>query len=148
LGLLGSGDIHDFDASNLYLRRTKEHLMLFGEHRAAPAAAPVCLELDRLADAWQKDARLLKKQLRTHYAGLPRGRVTRPDKAYLILHGGDSPIDTWEEALIRSFKIRGYKVKPIFDEHEQQLPCDVKAVTRLLGPFETHTEKQQGSPVS
>jgi hypothetical protein len=55
---------------------------------------------------------------------------------------------TWEEGLIRSFKLRGYKVKPIFEEHEQQLPYDVEAVTRLFGPFETHTEKQQGSPVT
>jgi hypothetical protein len=45
LGLRGSGDIHAFGDSNLYLQRTKEHLMLSSEHRAAPAAAPVYLEL-------------------------------------------------------------------------------------------------------
>jgi hypothetical protein len=39
-----------------------------------------------------------------------------------------------------------HKVKPIFDEHEQQLPYDVKAVTKLFGPFQAHAEKQQGSP--
>ena len=44
-GLRGSGDIHAFGDSNLYLRRTKEHLVLSSEHRAAPAAAPVSLEL-------------------------------------------------------------------------------------------------------
>ena len=44
-GLRGSGDIHAFGDSNLYLRRTKEHLMLSSEHRAAPASAPVYLEL-------------------------------------------------------------------------------------------------------
>jgi AAA domain len=44
-GLRGSGDIHAFGDSNLYLRRTKEHLVLSSEHRAAPASAPVCLEL-------------------------------------------------------------------------------------------------------
>jgi len=44
-GLRGSGDIHAFGDSNLYLQRTKEHLMLSSEHRAAPAAAPVYLEL-------------------------------------------------------------------------------------------------------
>ena len=32
------GDIHAFGDSNLYLQRTKEHLILFSEHRAAPAA--------------------------------------------------------------------------------------------------------------
>jgi len=44
-GLRGSGDIHAFGDSNLYLQRTKEHLILSSEHRAAPAAAPVHLEL-------------------------------------------------------------------------------------------------------
>jgi AAA domain len=44
-GLRGSGDIHAFGDSNLYLQRTKEHLMLSSEHRAAPATAPVYLEL-------------------------------------------------------------------------------------------------------
>jgi AAA domain len=44
-GLRGSGDIHAFGDSNLYLRRTKEHLVLTSEHRAAPAAPPVAPEL-------------------------------------------------------------------------------------------------------
>jgi AAA domain len=44
-GLRGSGDIHAFGDSNLYLQRTKEHLILTSEHRSAPASAPVSLEL-------------------------------------------------------------------------------------------------------
>jgi AAA domain len=44
-GLRGSGDIHAFGDSNLYLQRTKENLILSSEHRAAPASAPVYLEL-------------------------------------------------------------------------------------------------------
>jgi AAA domain len=44
-GLRGSGDLHAFGDSNLYLRRSREHLMLSSEHRAAPAAASVYLEL-------------------------------------------------------------------------------------------------------
>jgi RecA-family ATPase len=44
-GLRGSGDIHAFGDSNLYLRRTREHLVLSSEHRAAAASAPVYLEL-------------------------------------------------------------------------------------------------------
>jgi hypothetical protein len=44
-GLRGSGDLHAFGDSNLYLRRTKEHLVLSSEHRAAAASAPVYLEL-------------------------------------------------------------------------------------------------------
>jgi RecA-family ATPase len=44
-GLRGSSDIHAFGDSNLYLRRTRERLMLSSEHRAAPASPPVYLEL-------------------------------------------------------------------------------------------------------
>ena len=44
-GLRGSSDIHAFGDSNLYLRRSREHLVLSSEHRAAPASAPVYLEL-------------------------------------------------------------------------------------------------------
>jgi hypothetical protein len=44
-GLRGSSDIHAFGDSNLYLRRTQQHLVLSSEHRAAPASPPVYLEL-------------------------------------------------------------------------------------------------------
>lgn len=44
-GLRGSSDIHAFGDSNLYLRRTKEHLVLSSEHRAAPAPPPVAVQL-------------------------------------------------------------------------------------------------------
>ena len=44
-GLRGSGDIHAFGDSNLYLRRTEQNLILSSEHRSAPASAPVYLEL-------------------------------------------------------------------------------------------------------
>jgi RecA-family ATPase len=44
-GLRGSGDIHAFGDSNLYLRRTRERLVLSSEHRAAPASPPVYLDL-------------------------------------------------------------------------------------------------------
>jgi hypothetical protein len=45
LGLRGSGDIHAFGDSNLYLRRAQEHLVLSTEHRAAPASPSVHLAL-------------------------------------------------------------------------------------------------------
>lgn len=44
-GLRGSGDLHAFGDSNLYLRRSRERLLLSSEHRAAPASPPVYLEL-------------------------------------------------------------------------------------------------------
>lgn len=43
--LRGSSDIHAFGDSNLYLRRNQDRLLLASEHRAAPAAPPVWLEL-------------------------------------------------------------------------------------------------------
>jgi hypothetical protein len=45
-GLRGSSDIHAFGDSNLYLRRTKDRLILSSEHHAAPASPSVCLQLD------------------------------------------------------------------------------------------------------
>jgi AAA domain len=44
-GLRGSGDIHAFGDSNLYLRRANHRLLLLSEHRAAPASPPVYLQL-------------------------------------------------------------------------------------------------------
>jgi hypothetical protein len=43
--LRGSGDLHAFGDSNLYLRRTRDRLQLSSEHRAAPASPPVYLQL-------------------------------------------------------------------------------------------------------
>jgi hypothetical protein len=45
LGLRGSSDIHAFGDSNLYLRRSRDQLVLTSEHRAAAASPPVSLEL-------------------------------------------------------------------------------------------------------
>lgn len=44
-GLRGSGDLHAFGDSNLYLRRRGDALLLSMEHRAAAAPEPVILEL-------------------------------------------------------------------------------------------------------
>jgi len=43
--LRGSGDLHAWGDSNLYLRRHHDHLMLTVEHRASPALAPCALAL-------------------------------------------------------------------------------------------------------
>ncbi len=43
--LRGSSDLHAFGDSNLYLRRVRERLVLFSEHRAAAASPAVTLEL-------------------------------------------------------------------------------------------------------
>jgi hypothetical protein len=43
--LRGSSDLHAFGDSNLYLKRTRDRLLLCSEHRAAPASPPVYLQL-------------------------------------------------------------------------------------------------------
>ena len=86
-----------------------------------------------LAEAWGKDALVLQKKLALSYTGLPRGRVTRPDKTFLVLHGKDSPVQGFEEMVIVSFRLSGRKVKFIFDEHETQLPGHPQAVEASLG---------------
>jgi len=45
VALRGSGDIHAFGDTNLYLRRVRERLMLAFEHRAAPANKPIEIRL-------------------------------------------------------------------------------------------------------
>lgn len=86
-----------------------------------------------LAAAWGKDAQILKRKLALSYTGLPRGRVTRPDKTYLILHGKDSPVQMWEPLVIASFRLTGRKVKFIYDEHETQLPGHSRTLEAMLG---------------
>ena len=86
-----------------------------------------------LAAAWGKDARDLRRRLALSYTGLPRGRVTRPDRTFLVLHGKDSPVEGFEEMVIASFRLTGRKVKFIFDEHETQLPGHPQAVEASLG---------------
>lgn len=53
LGLRGSGDLHAWGDSNLYLRRTRDTLTLTVEHRAASAPDPfnICLVVDQNKDA-------------------------------------------------------------------------------------------------
>ena len=58
-GCRGSSDIHAFGDSNLYLRRTKDHLVLQSEHRAAAgvAAGPPPTGRDRCGDDPPGDGR-------------------------------------------------------------------------------------------
>jgi hypothetical protein len=50
--LRGSSDLHAFGDSNLYLRRTRDRLVLSSEHRAAPASPPVSLQLVATNSEW------------------------------------------------------------------------------------------------
>jgi hypothetical protein len=49
--LRGSSEFHAWGASNLYLRRNGDDLSLAVEHRAAPSAKPMRIELVQRADA-------------------------------------------------------------------------------------------------
>jgi hypothetical protein len=53
------------------------------------------LVIDRLATAWRRDRLFIKKNLKDHYSGLPRGRVTEVQNRFMILHGNDAPILDW-----------------------------------------------------
>jgi hypothetical protein len=89
--------------------------------------------IDRLAVTWGRDGKSLKRRLNLHYTGLPRGRVTRPAKEFLILHGNDSPVPAWEILVIESFGLNSGCVKIIFDEHETKIPGHSQAVELSLG---------------
>lgn len=85
-----------------------------------------------LAAAWGKDDRALKRKLALSYTGLPRGRVTRPEGTYLVLHGKDSPVPGWEEIVIAGYRLSGRRVKFVFDEHETMIPGHPQAVESAL----------------
>jgi len=67
------------------------------------------------------------------FTGLPRGRVTRPEKTFLVLHGKDSPIPMWERLVIESFRLSDRKVKFVYDEHETMIPGHPRTVESSLG---------------
>jgi hypothetical protein len=62
------------------------------------------------------------------------------NKVYLILHGDDSPIPDWTEAVIRGFNLQVRRIQSLLDDHEQTLHGDGKAITRILGPILTPAE--------
>jgi len=89
--------------------------------------------IERLAAAWGRDAQPLKRRLGLSYSGLPRGRVTRPGKEFLILHGDDSPLAEWQELVIGSFRLTGLRFKLLYDEHETMIPGHPRDVEASFG---------------
>lgn len=87
----------------------------------------------RLASVWDKDVDALSRKLRNCPYGLPRGRVTRPAKRFLVLHGGDSPCADGLEPVLVAFGLRHHFVRVVFDEHERTLEEDRMRVTKALG---------------
>jgi hypothetical protein len=87
----------------------------------------------RLARAWGKDPDRMVRRLGEHYAGLPRGRVTRVRGAYLVQHGDDTPTIGGLGAIEGRFGLVGRRVKFLVDEHEHMLSGDPEPVQRALG---------------
>jgi hypothetical protein len=89
--------------------------------------------IDRLAEVWRKDAGVVRRELRDCYAGLPRGRVTRPGGRYLLLHRKDAPVADWLARVIRSFDLDQRSVRVVYVEYERMLPADRRLVEGILG---------------
>lgn len=89
--------------------------------------------LDLLAHAWGKDARQLRRALALSYTGVPRGRVTKPGKDYLVLHGEDSPSTSWKEEVVEAFHLPRGRVNFLYDEHETMIPGHPTKLRRELG---------------
>ena len=89
--------------------------------------------IDRLATAWVRDVVRLRKVLAGHCYGLPRGRVTRPDRRFLLLHGDDAPMTDWLGRVVERFDLDRRTVRLLFDEHEQTFTGDRRAVNDEFG---------------
>jgi hypothetical protein len=89
--------------------------------------------IDRLAEVWRRDAKVVRRRLRGSYSGLPRGRVTRPGRRSLILHGEEAPVSDWVPVITRRFHLDRHTVRVVFDEHERMLPEDRRILNALLG---------------
>lgn len=89
--------------------------------------------IDRLAPAWGKDVAVLGRLLRDCPYGLPRGRVTRPGRRFLVLHGGDSPRTDWLVPVLLAFALERQTVRVLYDEHERMIREDRMTVLSVLG---------------
>lgn len=89
--------------------------------------------VDRLAASWGRGAGALRRLLTDHYTGLPRGRVTRPGRGYLILHGDDAPVPDWPERVLVGFGLDRRSVSVLYDEHERMLGEDRRRLSEALG---------------
>ena len=112
-GLRGSSDLHAFGDSNLYLRRTRERLVLSSEHRAAPASPPVYLELvatddqtthlEVVADLHENGRPTLQEQV---LALLPEGTALTRGKLRDALSVKNERLGEALESLARAGRLR------------------------------------------
>lgn len=105
-------------------------------------------ELDH-ATIWSKWANtILRKddsdappEIANSYGGLPRGRVTKTiiknrdgskQRAYLILHGNDSPIKNAGKLIAARFNLPSDRWKFEFEKHERMNRDDVAIIQRYI----------------
>jgi hypothetical protein len=91
------------------------------------------LVIDRLATVWRKDRLVLRRHLKNHYTGLPRGRITEVGNRFMIFQGNDAPVSDWIPMVVRKFDLNRRFVKVCFDEHERMLPDDCSRVNKIFG---------------
>jgi hypothetical protein len=89
--------------------------------------------IGRLAVSWSRDEGPLRKALKLCCYGLPRGRVTRPQGQFLVLHGDDAPIPDWKAPVLGGFGLGRRPVRYLSDEHERTFREHVRAVSESLG---------------
>lgn len=95
--LRGSGDLHAWGDSNLYLRRRDDHLLLSVEHRAAPAPDPF-----RLALAEQPAPHLAVVE--GEDAPDPQADQRLADRVLALIEASDSPLT--RDAIRAQLKVR------------------------------------------
>lgn len=86
-----------------------------------------------IAPMWVRDPEEMRARLRDHCYALPRGRITCPRGAYLLLHGNDAPLADWEEKVLSHFGLSGQQVPTDWDDHEKTRRADVDALEEFLG---------------
>jgi hypothetical protein len=90
--------------------------------------------IERLSVIWGKDTNKLRRSLRGHYTGLPRGRVNKVSNGWTVVHGDNAPVSSWKNQVIRAFVLTAQKDKVRFmkDDHETIIPGDPEAIQDAL----------------
>jgi hypothetical protein len=91
--LRGSGDLHAWTDSALYLRRQHGRLMLQAEHRASPALAPVELELVTASDGC---AHLVVVRHHRPVVEIDTGTPCLPDRILAVLADAGRPLPRFD----------------------------------------------------
>ena len=126
-GLRGSGDLHAWGDSNLYLRRSREALLLAIEHRAAAAPQPIALALIGDEDS-----------VHLEIVDAAEDPATATDLAGAILHAlGKAPLS--RTALRAAVKVR--------NERLGQVLTKLAAAGRLVRTGDTWARVDEVVPV-